>query len=464
MLNNLISSDSNNRAAVVIFAGWGMDSLPFKSFRVDTLDTIVVYDYASEEDPAGDILAHHLQESYDSICVVAWSFGVFHAERWLIRHPLVPVTLRVAVNGTSWAVDTRRGIHPSVFRLTLKNHSSGMIQRFRENMCGNKDTYAQFMAHEPLRSEESLRRELEQIADLTCEGTKTSPDLWDIVYVGMADKIIKPDAQLRAWDGHESIIRIEGGAHFPDWDEIRDNLKRLLIDKNRIASRFRQAAKTYNANAPVQANMAVKLAGMLPAPISGDVLEIGPGTGLLTALLRRRLTSDSSLRLWDIAPLDDDIEEVDAETGIRMEPDNSLDMIVSSSTIQWFQSPVSFFRECRRVLRPGGIAAFSTFGKDTFHEINHLLGKPLTYHSAGNWNQIALNAGWQNVEATEASETMKFENPLDVLRHMKLTGVNGLMSEGSSVKAARLITTLYPRDTDGKCPLTYQPVYIILRK
>lgn len=464
MLNNLISSDSNNRAAVVIFAGWGMDSLPFKSFLIDTLDTIVVYEYASDEDPSGDILAEHLQERYNSICLVAWSFGVFHAERWLLRHPMVPVTLRIAVNGTSWAVDPLRGIHPTVFQLTLKNHSINMIKRFRESMCGNKETYAKFIANAPLRTEESLKRELEQINDLTCEGTKTSPDIWDLVYVGMSDNIIKPDAQLCAWDGHESIIRIEGGAHFPDWDEIRDDLKRLLIDKKRIASRFRQAAKTYNANAPVQANMAVKLADMLPASISGDVLEIGPGTGLLTELLRRRLTSDSSLRLWDIAPLDDDIEEVDAETGIRMEPDNSLDMIVSSSTIQWFQSPVSFFRECRRVLRPGGIAAFSTFGKDTFHEINHLLGKPLTYHSAGNWNQIALNAGWQNVEATEASETMKFENPLDVLRHMKLTGVNGLMSEGSSVKAARLITTLYPRDTDGKCPLTYQPVYIILRK
>lgn len=49
--------------------------------------------------------------------------------------------------------------------------------------------------------------------------------------------------------------------------------------------------------------------------------------------------------------------------------DNSVDLIVANAFLPWCQDPVTFFKECHRVLREHGLLFFSSFGPDTFSEL-----------------------------------------------------------------------------------------------
>ena len=48
---------------------------------------------------------------------------------------------------------------------------------------------------------------------------------------------------------------------------------------------------------------------------------------------------------------------------------NSADLVVSSLVLHWFPDPFDVLLEMHRVLRPGGLAAFGTFGPDTLREL-----------------------------------------------------------------------------------------------
>ncbi|MFP4695318.1 methyltransferase domain-containing protein, partial [Thiohalospira sp.] len=49
-------------------------------------------------------------------------------------------------------------------------------------------------------------------------------------------------------------------------------------------------------------------------------------------------------------------------------PAASFDLVFSNLTLQWCD-PAAAFAEVRRVLRPGGLFLFTTFGPDTLHEL-----------------------------------------------------------------------------------------------
>lgn len=53
-------------------------------------------------------------------------------------------------------------------------------------------------------------------------------------------------------------------------------------------------------------------------------------------------------------------------------PDNSVDLIFSDLLMQDLQDPRLFLKECRRVLREGGLLSFSYFGPDTGKELRSL--------------------------------------------------------------------------------------------
>lgn len=49
--------------------------------------------------------------------------------------------------------------------------------------------------------------------------------------------------------------------------------------------------------------------------------------------------------------------------------ENSADLVVSSLALHWYPDPFDVLGEMHRVLRPGGLAAFGTFGPDTLSEL-----------------------------------------------------------------------------------------------
>ena len=158
--------------------------------------------------------------------------------------------------------------------------------------------------------------------------------------------------------------------------------KTTYLSKRRIATRFAQAAQTYDAAARVQRNVAQDLADLIvKAPLTNPphVLEVGCGTGILTSLLLPTLQP----ALWHLTDLSPTLVHANAR---RMQafrhklmpramdgeapdlPPNSVDLVVSNMVVQWFQDLEGSIDRLFTCLKPGGLLALTLPGAKTFTE------------------------------------------------------------------------------------------------
>lgn len=436
-----------SKRLLLIFAGWGMDARPFASLRRDDCDLMVAYDYSDGVERGDDALSE-----YDEIMVLAWSFGVIAADRFMALNPDLPFTSRVAVNGTLWPVDEQYGIAPTVFRGTLDNLSDATVVKFRRRMCGGSKAYADWEEKAPRRSLDSLRRELEAIPLLG-----TGSQRWDVAYVADSDAIIPPANQRDSWLERGVELRSLTGSHLPDFEEI---VKEIVVNKQLVARRFRGASASYEDNAPVQRAVAESLSEKWRVAMNGatdlkKVVEIGAGTGMFTRCYSRWLHPET-LELRDLSAISENLPGVhricDGESSLRDDGCGAFDAIASASTIQWFSSVPSFIEQAARTLRPDGWLVLSTFGPDNFKELS-----PNGYISTARWRKI-LAENFTVHALEEWTEVLEFASALALLEHLKLTGVNAVNSGAATVSAARSILS------SGLRRLTYHPVLIIARK
>lgn len=466
MKTKYVSRTRGNRRLLLIFAGWSMDWRPFKGLKANGYDILVVWDYRSLTCNWKPLLA------YDEICVLAWSMGVFAAS--VTMHELLPrITKRIAVNGTLWPIDDRRGIPEAIFHGTLAGLSPGNLRKFNRRMCLTREQYGQFCARKPARPFDEVLAELEAIETATIFHVEQVTE-WDLAVVGRADAIFPAANQAQAWRGIAPVQMMQAG-HLPDFQHL---ISRLFIDKNLVERRFSDSQATYASEAVVQHRISDRLHRMMTDPArggspatNGTIVEIGVGDGSLTRLYAPSHTI-GTIHLWDIAPIDpaltslaDDVRitRCDAEVQIRRLPDRSVTSIISSSTLQWFNSPASFMRECARVLAPGGRLILSTFVHGNLHELYAVIGTGLQLPTANAW-QSMLPPSLEVVMRHEGIEIETFDSPRHVLEHLRLTGVNAVSYGRSPLVLARRILSEYPRDLDGRCTLTYRPFFLIARK
>lgn len=451
----LSASKDTRERLLLIFTGWSTDEKIFTSLQLDGWDIMVIYDYTTPHgiDPT-------LLNRYREIAIMAWSFGVPVATRFIIDNPQLPLTSCIAVNGTLRPIDDQYGIPHDIFTATRNSLCDTSLQKFHRRMCGSSRAFKEWLQSAPtLRSIDTLRQELDIIAAI--EDINKHTLLWDHVIISDNDLIIPSVNQQRAWASHPDVHTI-AGAHLPDFQLIVNN---LLSNKSLIKTRFQKAAPTYNDNADIQARIARSLTQKLTAHISpgstDSVLEIGCGTGLFTRNYLQHI-HPHHLHLWDISHIDPTLPGIhticDAELRIINEKTEAHSLIVSTSTIQWFRSPIKFIRRCYSALRPGGLIVISTFGPDNFHELNPYIGSPLPplhYLSLRAWQQ-SLPTDIEIIELTEEHHTLTFPTPTDLLRHIRLTGVT--TSQTSDTHTALTIAR------SALTTLTYHPIYLLLRK
>lgn len=251
-----------------------------------------------------------------------------------------------------------------------------------------------------------------------------------------------------------------------------------MIDKADVLCRFRRSVESYDENAIVQKSIVTKLCTLLqeyvgPCPVK--ILEIGCGTGLLTSALLNDF-SINKLYINDLVP------EMCRKTADRcMIPDEhcilgdietialagQYGMIVSSSTFQWFSRPENTLKKLSGHLAADGFLVFSTFGQDNLKELRQVSGQGLTYLSSAGWKEI-LSPHFEVLHEEEEAHTLYFNSPLEVLRHIKNTGVNAtsepqIRTKGQMDRFIRKYSSYWNTDKKGY-PLTYHPVYWVCRK
>lgn len=157
------------------------------------------------------------------------------------------------------------------------------------------------------------------------------------------------------------------------------------IDKRRVRLAFDRAAAHYDRAAVLQREVGARLLERLDyiRPQPRTVVDIGAGTGRLSKALAQRYKK-ARIIATDLAPnmlraarrhaaplarllhrqsfVNGDAERLPFAT-------QTADMIFSNLTLQWCSDLDKAFAEFRRILKPGGLALFSTFGPDTLKEL-----------------------------------------------------------------------------------------------
>lgn len=249
------------------------------------------------------------------------------------------------------------------------------------------------------------------------------------------------------------------------------------MDKRLIAERFARARDTYSHEARVQQQVAEKMLQLLTeraSPLFRRIVEFGCGTGSYSRLLLHKLQPESLL-LNDLCPemkecltdllLQDTVQFIPGDAEALDFPEKT-DLITSCSTLQWFNDPKEFFARCHRFLSEDGYLAFSTFGAENMREIRTLTGHGLDYLPIEALKEL-LAPHFETVYAEEEIVSLPFSTPLQVLQHLKETGVTGtekkVWTRGRLQTFCNSYTGQFRRE-DGNVTLTYHPIYIVTRR
>lgn len=461
-------SKSNQQRLILTFLGWGTDATPFQHLHKPGYDILALYDYADFTTSTTVNEISDLLTPYHEIIVVAWSFGVRIANTFLRNSGKnLPITHAIAINGTTFHIHDTHGIPTAIFNGTLQNLSPASIRKFERRMFASAADFAEYQQTTPQRTFESRLKELQLFGTLP---TEAPSNIWDRIIIGSDDLIFPTTNQLNAWENHNAET-IDTLPHFPNLQHIID---KYVIDKDLVAKRFTDALPTYRNNASVQTRVAQQLWQLtephVPTPSSNiKILEIGIGHGLLTEhYIHTYHCADT--QLWDIAyipaeqlPRSAHFTQCDAETAIKNLAPNSVDLILSSSTLQWFNAPTNFLKEVCRVLSPNGIAAIALYGPGTYQEIADITGETLKYLPIATLAD-AISPNAQIIESIESTEQETFSSVTTLLQHIKQTGVNAINRGSNQNSMALKLLRNYPTTPNGSAIITYKPIYLIFKK
>ena len=203
-------------------------------------------------------------------------------------------------------------------------------------------------------------------------------------------------------------------------------------DKNLVKKRFSRGLSTYSGAARIQRLMAEKLAEMILRRRTrfNRVLEIGAGTGILTALLEGRIS-------WNQRIVNDLVEDCASYHAGRRDTvflpgdaekldwgNKPFDLICSNAAFQWLADWPGFLKKLKSSLEPEGLLAFTTFGPENLKELAALTGHSLPYDSVRQLMNELTSCGFKVSDSFESIHTDIFREPLEILRQMRQTGVS----------------------------------------
>lgn len=249
----------------------------------------------------------------------------------------------------------------------------------------------------------------------------------------------------------------------------------MFIEIEHIRSRFTKAMASYDEHAVAQQQIHARLMALLQQTGRNSfprVLEIGCGTGGFT----RNLAAFCQVDEWVLNDLcGDDSPAIRYLSGRQVcyipgDAEKTLfpgmfNLVASASCIQWFTNPEAFIRRISSQLQPGGILLLNTFGSKNLQEIKSITGKGLSYPDMACIRQW-IPSDMEILFLKKEEIVLFFNTPLQVLKHLKYTGVTATATECWTPGKLHHFCSEYTRlFTDGtNVKLTYQPVYLLVIK
>ena len=244
----------------------------------------------------------------------------------------------------------------------------------------------------------------------------------------------------------------------------------MHINPKLVKNQFEKSIKTYNENAIVQKIMAEKLVAEV-SKINNhyeNILELGCGAGLLTNELIKKITFQNYYANDIIENAKSYISKIIPNATFycgnakKIKPSRKMDLIISNAMFQWFENLENISLHYKNLLNNNGILAFSTFSKDNFKEIKDLTGLSLDYKTLEDIKNI-FQKDYEILHIEGFTKVLKFSNPLELLAHMKTTGVNSLTAQHWTFKEIKTFCDNY-KTKYPEINLTYSPIIVICKK
>jgi len=254
------------------------------------------------------------------------------------------------------------------------------------------------------------------------------------------------------------------------------------LDQAGVRAAFDRASARYDSAARLQARVAEELLARLASfALKPQVLlDLGAGTGRATRELKRAhpraqvLALDLSLgmlrqarrhqSLWRrFARVCADAQRLPLATA-------SVDVVFSNLMLQWCQPLDAALNEVRRVLRPGGFFAFSTFGPLTLQElrqawaaadehthVNHFIDM----HDVGD---ALVRAGLSEPVLDVDRHEVAYPDALTLMRDLKAIGAHNLTAGRprtllGRTRLQRVQAAYEPLRREAALPATFEVIY-----
>jgi malonyl-ACP O-methyltransferase BioC len=250
--------------------------------------------------------------------------------------------------------------------------------------------------------------------------------------------------------------------------------EREFMNLSLLSKRFLKAAQSYNDNAIVQKKMADVLFDNFLKINKNEfrnVLEIGCGTGFVTDKILNELKFDKLL-INDIVDeycnlhvkKSEKIEKIIGDITNIIENIEKVDLVLSNATFQWIEYKNIFFEQLAKKLTADGILAFSTFGPENFKEIKNTFGIGLEYLNDEEYLKLLEN-NFEIIYHNSYIEKLNFNSFIELLKHMKLTGVNSIKHFVlNNYKISHYQQKYIENNNTNSYILTYNPIIIIGKK
>jgi malonyl-CoA O-methyltransferase len=254
------------------------------------------------------------------------------------------------------------------------------------------------------------------------------------------------------------------------------------IDKAAVRRAFDAAAEGYDDVAVLQREIGARMLERLDyiRLQPNRALDLGCGTGQVLDALAKRFRrcelialdfSRPMLRLarrrghWLNRP-----RALCADAEALPLADNSVDLVFSNATLQWVNDLDGCFRELFRVLRPGGLLLFSTFGPDTLKELRAAWaavdgeGHVSTFLDMHDVGDALVRARFADPVMDVEQMTLTYDRVIDVMRDLKRLGARNALTERprgltGRGRLASLTAAYEAHRRDGRLPATYEVVH-----
>ena len=260
------------------------------------------------------------------------------------------------------------------------------------------------------------------------------------------------------------------------------------LDRRALRRSFERAAATYDAAAVLQNEVCQRMLVRLEL-VRHDppvVLDAGCGTGNALAPLARRypaarlIALDIALNMatrararsprWRRLLGRGTVSAVCGDLQRLPLADASCALVWSNLALQWVDDPAEAFAEMHRVLTPGGLLMFSTFGPDTLKELRsaydgadrHVhVNRFVDMHDLGD---ALVHRGFADPVMDMEQVTLTYRAVRDLMQDLKAIGAHNLARgrpDGLSGKGAfAAVVQRYERlRHEGRLPATFEIVY-----